>query len=154
MSVQARLEQLGIVLPPPPQPAGAYAPAVRTGDLVFVAGQLPSADGQVQFKGQLGRDLDVAAGQQAARLCALNALSVLAAACGSLDAVRRIVRVGGFICSAPEFTDQPLVLNGASELIAQVLGPAGVHARVAVGCPCLPLGAAVELELLAEAAQV
>ncbi len=150
MSAETRLRELGISLPPPPAPAGAYTPAVRTGNLVFVAGQLPSRDGQVQFAGQLGRDLDVPAGQQAARLCALNGLSVLAAACGSLDAVRRIVRVAGFVCSAPEFTDQPRVVNGASELLVQVFGPAGVHARVAVGCASLPLGAAVEVEILAE----
>lgn len=150
MSVQARLEELGITLPPPPRPAGAYTPAVRTGNLVFVAGQVPSVAGEVKYRGQLGRDLDVAAGQEAARLCALNALSVLAAECGGLDAVRRIVRLGGFVCSAPSFTDQALVLNGASELVSQILGPAGVHARVAVGCPALPLGAAVELEMLAE----
>lgn len=149
MSAEKKLEELGIALPVPPQPAGAYTRAVRHGDLIFVAGQLPMEEGKVKYLGKVGRELDPEAGYQAARLCALNALSVLRAELGSLDRVTRIVRVAGFVASAEGFTAQPKVVNGASELLHQVLGERGVHARLAVGVAELPLGAAVELEVTA-----
>ena len=149
MSVDVRLRELGIELPPPPQPAGAYTRAVRTGDLIFVSGQLPMAEGKIQFSGKVGTDLDIAAGQAASRLCAINALSILSAEAGSLENIARIVRLGGFICSAPGFTEQAQVMNGASELFREILGDRGVHARLAIGCSELPLGAAVELEVIA-----
>lgn len=149
MSAEKKLEELGIVLPAPPQPAGAYTRAVRHGELVFVAGQLPMEEGKVKYLGKVGRELDLDAGYQAARLCALNALSVLRAELGSLDRVVRILRVAGFVASAEGFTAQPKVVNGASELLHQVLGERGVHARLAVGVIELPLGAAVELEVTA-----
>jgi enamine deaminase RidA (YjgF/YER057c/UK114 family) len=153
MGALERLEELGLDLPEPPVPAGAYTRAVRTGDLVFVSGQLPLADGVMTCVGAVGSGDDTASattdeGYAAARLCALNALGVLAAEGHDLDRVR-IVRMTGFVCSAPGFTGQAQVVNGASELMAAVLGDAGVHARVAVGVSSLPLDAAVELEVIA-----
>ena len=153
MGALERLEELGLDLPEPPVPAGAYTRAVRTGDLVFVSGQLPLADGVMTCVGAVGGGDDTAGatadeGYAAARLCALNALGVLAAEGHDLDRVR-IVRMTGFVCSAPGFTGQAQVVNGASELMAAVLGDAGVHARVAVGVNSLPLDAAVELEVIA-----
>jgi enamine deaminase RidA (YjgF/YER057c/UK114 family) len=153
MGALERLEQLGLDLPEPPVPAGAYTRAVRAGDLVFVSGQLPLADGVMTCVGAVGGGDDTAGatadeGYAAARLCALNALGVLAAEGHDLDRVR-IVRMTGFVCSAPGFTGQAQVVNGASELMAAVLGDAGVHARVAVGVSSLPLDAAVELEVIA-----
>jgi enamine deaminase RidA (YjgF/YER057c/UK114 family) len=153
MGALERLEQLGLDLPEPPVPAGAYTRAVRAGDLVFVSGQLPLADGVMTCVGAVGSGDDTAGattdeGYAAARLCALNALGVLAAEGHDLDRVR-IVRMTGFVCSAPGFTGQAQVVNGASELMAAVLGDAGVHARVAVGVSSLPLDAAVELEVIA-----
>ena len=150
MSARERLEALGLALPAPPQPAGAYTRAVRTGNLIFVSGQLPLADGEMAYSGKLGQDLNVEEGYQACRLCALNALSVLAAETGSLDGIRQIVRLTGFVCSSDGFRDQAAVVNGASDLMKAVLEDRGVHARLAVGVAELPLGAAVELEVIAE----
>ena len=150
MSARERLEPLGLALPAPPQPAGAYTRAVRTGNLIFVSGQLPLADGEMAYSGKLGQDLSVEEGYQACRLCALNALSVLAAESGSLDGIRQIVRLTGFVCSSEGFTDQAAVVNGASDLMKAVVEDRGVHARLAVGVVELPLGAAVELEVIAE----
>ena len=153
MGALEKLEELGLCLPDPPAPAGAYTRAVRAGDLVFVSGQLPMADGVMTCSGAVGGDDDddptADDGYAAARLCALNALGVLAAEGHDLDRVR-IVRMTGFVCSAKGFTGQAQVVNGASELMATVLGDdAGVHARVAVGVSSLPLDAAVELEVIA-----
>jgi enamine deaminase RidA (YjgF/YER057c/UK114 family) len=149
MSADKKLQEMGITLPTPPQPAGAYTRAVRHGDLVFVAGQLPMTDGKVQYIGKVGRELSPDDGYAAARLCALNALSILQAELGSLDNIVRIVRVAGFVASAEGFTAQPKVINGASELLHAVLGERGIHARVAVGVAELPLGAGVEVEVTA-----
>lgn len=149
MSAEDRLRELGLTLPELPQPAGAYVRATRAGNLIFVAGQLPLEKGEVRYSGKLGRDLEVEEGYAAARLCMLNALSILNAEAGSLDAVR-LVRLSGFVCSAEGFTGQAKVVNGASELAAAILGQRGVHARLAVGVVELPLGAAVELEVIAE----
>ena len=150
MTVQQRLQKMGIELPPAPQPAGAYTRSVRSGQQIFVSGQLPIADGNVIFSGPVGEDgLSAEQGAQAARLCALNALSILAADAGSLDQLR-IVRMTGYVASSGEFTGQAQVLNGASELMASVLGEQGIHARVAVGVLRLPLDASVELEVIAE----
>ncbi|MDE0965967.1 MAG: RidA family protein, partial [Candidatus Latescibacteria bacterium] len=125
-----------------------YTRAVKSGGLIFVSGQLPIADGKLQYAGTLGEDLDVEAGYAAAQLCALNALSVLNAETGNLDHVT-IVRLGGYVASASNFFEQAKVINGASDLMAEVLGDRGIHARLAVGAPSLPLGAAVELEVIA-----
>ena len=148
MSVEDKLKELGLQLPSPPQPAGAYTPAIAAAGLVFVSGQLPLANGEIQYPGMLGRDLDIEAGYAAARLCALNALSVLKAESGDLDKIS-IVRLGGYVAATNDFTEHPKVINGASDLMAEILGTRGVHARLAVGASNLPLGAAVELEVIA-----
>jgi len=150
MGGEDRLAELGIELPPPPQSLASYVPVAITGGLAFVSGQVPMAEGKPMWSGKLGDGLDVASGADAARRCALQALSALRAELGSLDRVKRIIRVGVFVASAPGFTDQPKVANGASDLFAEVLGQSGRHARIAVGVPELPLGAPVEVEVLAE----
>ncbi|HEU0086897.1 MAG TPA: RidA family protein [Pseudonocardiaceae bacterium] len=149
MSWTDRLTQLGLVLPPVATPAGAYLPGVRTGSLVFTAGQLPLVDGSLAAVGKLGADIDTSRGADLARISVLNALAAVDALVG-LDAVVRVVKVVGFVASAPGFTAQPAVLNGASELLGEVFGAAGAHARSAVGVAELPLGAPVEVELVVE----
>ena len=147
--IEERLRELGIEIPPATAPMANYVPAVRTGNLVYTAGQVSrSAQGDVQ--GKLGRDLDVEQGRAAARQCAINALAALLTQLDSLDQVRRVVRVGGFVNSAPGFDQQPAVMNGASDLLVEVFGEAGKHARTAVGVNELPLGYAVEVELVVE----
>jgi len=151
-SIEKRLEALGLRLPPSPKPQGSYLPAVRSGNLVFVAGQLPMRDGVLAFKGKVGRELDIAQGQEAARLCFLNALAALDAAGTTPDKVTRVIRLGGFVQCVDGFTDQPKVVNGASDLCAALFGEAGRHARASVGVNALPLDAAVEIEALFEVA--
>ncbi len=151
MSARDRLSELGLSMPEPPQPAGAYTRAVRVEGLIFVAGQLPLRDGVIAYTGKIGADLSVDEGYAASQLCALNALSVIEAEIGSLDQIKQIVRMSGFVCSAAGFTDQAKVVNGASDLMKEVLGDRGVHARLAVGVSELPLAAAVELEVIAQA---
>ncbi len=150
-TVAARLKDLGIVLPPAPAPAANYVPFVVARGLAFIAGQIPMQDGKPQFIGKLGRDFSIAEGAQAARLCALNILAQLNAACdGDLDRVTRCAKVGGFVNCTADFTDAPQVVNGASELIVAVLGDAGKHARFAVGAASLPRGVAVEVDAVFE----
>jgi enamine deaminase RidA (YjgF/YER057c/UK114 family) len=145
--IAAKLAELGIALPAPTAPVANYLPFVVAGDLVIVSGQLPLAAGRVAVTGKLGAGLGVAQGQEAARLCFLNVLAQLQAACnGDLDRVRQIVRLGGFIAAAPDFTQHAQVMNGASDLAVAIFGEAGRHARAAVGAPSLPLDAAVEVE--------
>jgi enamine deaminase RidA (YjgF/YER057c/UK114 family) len=145
--IDKRLAELGLTLPTPAVPVAAYVPYVINGNLVFISGQLPLENGQLKIKGCLGRDVDLATGQEAARLCALNILAQLKTACeGSLDRVLGCVKLGAFISSAPDFYDQPKIANGASELIQQVFGEAGKHSRSAVGVGSLPLNAAVEID--------
>lgn len=144
-TIDARLERLGIVLPAPAAPVAAYVPVVEAGGLAHVSGQLPFIDGAL-VTGRLGEDVSLERGTDAARACGLMILAQLRAALGSLDRVERVVKLGAFINSAADFTDQPKVANGASELMAQVFGDAGRHARSAVGVPVLPLGAAVEVD--------
>ncbi|MEM7653574.1 MAG: RidA family protein [Pseudomonadota bacterium] len=149
--IDARLAELGISLPEAAAPAANYVPFVQTGNTVIVSGQITLKDGQAEFIGKLGKEYDVAVGQEAAKLCAINIIAQLKAACGGdLDRVKRIVRLGGFVNSMPDFTDQPKVINGASDLMVEVFGDVGRHARAAVGCVSLPLGVAVEVECLAE----
>ncbi len=147
-----RLAALGLSLPPAPKPVAAYVPFAKVGNLVFVSGQLPMRDGAMVAKGAVPGQVSIETAADAARQAALNGLAVLADAAGGLDRVRRIVRVGVFVCSEAGFTDQPKVANGASELLQQVFGDDGRHARAAVGNIALPLGACVEVELLAEVA--
>ena len=149
--IDARLKELGITLPDAPAPAANYVPWARSGNLVFVAGQLPMEGGKPQFLGKLGREVQTADGQKAARLCALNIVAQLRnALAGDIDRVRRIVRVGGFVATVPDFTDHPQVVNGASDTLVQIFGDAGKHARAAVGVASLPRGVAVEVEAVAE----
>lgn len=147
MSIDAKLAELGIVLPEPAAPVAAYVPVVIAGGLAHVSGQVSIVDGQL-LKGRLGEDLSFEQGVEGARACGLMILAQLKAALGSLDRVERVVKLGVFINSAADFTDQPKVANGASELMAQVFGDAGKHARSAVGVPCLPLGVAVEVDAI------
>ena len=151
--IDARLGALGVTLPSVAAAAGNYVPTVRTGNLVFVSGQITLKDGQLEYLGKVGRDFTVEQGQAAARLCALNVLAQLKAALGGdLDKVRRCVKVTGFVNATPEFTDHPKVVNGASDLLASVFGDAGKHARAAVGMSSLPLGVATEIEAVFEVA--
>jgi enamine deaminase RidA (YjgF/YER057c/UK114 family) len=152
MSATARLAQMGLALPAAAAAIAAYVPAVRTGNLLVVSGQLPLLDGKVLLTGQFGAGLTIEQGQAAARQSALNLLAQVQAATGSLDKVRRVIRLGGFIASTPDFTDHAKVMNGASEVMEQVFGDNGRHARTTIGVPVLPLGAAVEVEGLFELA--
>ena len=147
---QARLAGLGLVLPPVAAPLAAYVPAVRTGSYVYTAGQLPLAEGKLLATGKVGAQISADEAARLARTCALNGLAAVASVAGGLSAIRRIVKVTGFVASSPGFTGQPQVLNGASELLLEVLGEAGRHARSAVGVAELPLDAPVEVELIAE----
>ncbi len=149
--VEARLKERGIELPAPTAPVANYVPYTLAGKLVTISGQIPLWNGERRFVGKLGRDVSIADGQQAARLCALNILAHLkAAAGGELDRVRRCVRLGGFVNCTPEFTEMPQVINGASDLMVEAFGDAGRHARAAVGVASLPLGVAVEVEAVFE----
>ena len=151
--IEARLAELGIALPQPAAPAGAYVPYVISGNLVFVAGQITLDNGEVTYKGRLGDTMSVDDGYAAARLCGLNLLAQVRGACaGDLDRVKQVVRLGGFVNSTADFTDQPKVINGASDLMVEVFGDAGRHARAAVGAPSLPLGVAVEVDGIFEIA--
>ncbi|MEN9924856.1 RidA family protein [Novosphingobium sp. NPDC080210] len=147
MSIDARLAELGITLPEPAAPVAAYVPVVIAGGLAHVSGQVSIVGGQL-LKGRLGEDLSLEQGVEGARACGLMILAQLKAALGSLDRVERIVKLGAFINSTADFTDQPKVANGASELMAEVFGDAGKHARSAVGVPSLPLGVAVEVDAI------
>ncbi|AQT82010.1 LysR family transcriptional regulator [Mycolicibacterium litorale] len=149
MSTSQRLADLGLRLPTVVKPLAAYVPAVRTGDLVYTAGQLPMQDGSLTLTGKVGAEVDAEGAKAAARLCALNALAAVDALVG-IDNITRVVKVVGFVASAPGFTGQPGVINGASELLGEVFGEAGAHARSAVGVSELPLGAPVEVELVVE----
>ncbi|MEN9367051.1 MAG: hypothetical protein RL489_1409 [Pseudomonadota bacterium] len=150
MSISQRLQDLGISLPPVAVPAAAYVPFVRTGNLVFLSGHIAKKDGK-PWVGQLGRDMDTATGREAARAIAIDLMGTLQAAVGDLSKVRRIVKVMSLVNSTPDFTEQHLVTNGASELFAQVFGDQlGAHARSAFGVAQIPLGACVEIELIAE----
>ncbi len=146
-SISARLAELGIALPEPAAPVAAYVPAVEIHGLLHISGQLPFEDGAL-MTGRLGEDRELDYGRQAARRCAIRLLAQMRSALGSLDRVERVVRLGVFVSSAAGFTDQPMVANGASELMEQVFGEAGRHARSAVGVPVLPLSAAVEIDAI------
>jgi len=151
--IEAKLKELGIELPAATAPIANYVPFTRSGNLVVVSGQVSVRNGKPEFVGKLGREISVAEGQQAARLCALNILAHLRTACdGNLDRVKRVLRLGGFVNCTPDFTEMPQVVNGASDLMVAVFGDAGKHARAAVGVSSLPLGVAVEVEAMFEIA--
>jgi len=145
--IEAKLAELGLTLPEPAAPVAAYVPVVVAGGLAHVSGQLPFID-DVLVKGRLGEDVTTGEGYEAARACGLMILAQLKAALGSLDRIERVIKLGAFVSSTADFTDQPKVANGASELMAAVFGDAGKHARSAVGVPVLPLGAAVEVDAI------
>ena len=147
MTIETRLAELGLVLPQPAAPIAAYVPVVVAGGLAHVSGQLPFVAGEL-VKGRLGESVTIDEGHAAARACGLMILAQLKAAIGSLDRVAQVVKLGGFVNSTADFIDHPKVVNGASELMAEVFGDAGKHARSAVGVPALPLGVAVEVDAI------
>jgi enamine deaminase RidA (YjgF/YER057c/UK114 family) len=147
---EERLQQLGVTLPVPAAPLAAYVPCVRTGNLVYVSGQVPLVDGKPSHLGRLGAEVGLEEGMAAARHCAVNVLAALKAELGELARVRRVVKVTAFVASEPGFTDQPKVANGASELFGEAFGEAGRHARAAVGVAALPLGVPVEVDAIVE----
>src|SRR5215213_9146736 len=149
---EARLQELGVELPEVPAPAGAYVPATRAGSLVLTAGQLPFDGGELKLRGKVGDAVSVGEARGAARLCALNALAAATTQTGGLSGISRIIKVTGFVASAPGFNGQPQVIDGASEFLGEVFGDAGLHARSAVGVAELPMDAPVEVELVLETA--
>ncbi len=151
MTINQKLEELGIILPAPIAPVANYVPFVKTGNQIFISGQLPIENGEVKFIGKLGENISIEDGQKAARICAINLLANLKIACdGNLDRVVRCVKLGIFVNAVPSFTDHPVVANGASDLMVEVLGDAGKHARFAMGAGSLPRGVAVEVDAVFE----
>ena len=150
MSVETNLAALGLELPEVATPAGAYAPAVVSGNLVFTAGQIPLVDGRLMAEGRLGAEISAEQGKEIAQRCALNAIAAVKSVLGDLERVKKVVKVVGFVASTPEFTAQPGVVNGASELLQAAFGDVGIHARSAVGVAVLPLNSPVEVELIVE----
>lgn len=148
--IEEKLERLGLSLPAAAAPAANYVPYVQSGSMLYTSGQLPLKDGKLAHTGRLGADVDIEAGQEAARLCAVNILAQAKAALGDLSRIKRVVKLGVFVASAPEFSQQHVVANGASDLLAEVLGDPGRHARSAVGVASLPMNAAVEIEAILE----
>ncbi len=148
MTVEQKLQSMGITIPETPKPVAAYIPALQVNDLVFTSGQIPIVKGELKFKGKLGEKISKEQGYQAAKICALNALSAIKGVVGNLDRIEQVVKVVGFVACSEGFTEQPAVINGASEFLQEVLGEKGVHARSAVGVAELPLGVPVEVELI------
>lgn len=153
---EERIGELGLELPSPPKPAGSYVPVVIEGDMIYLSGQIPLQLGTVPqiFKGKVSSIVDINTAQDAARVCTLNALSQIKAALGSLDRIKRFIRVSGYVNSDPTFTDQPKVVNASSELLSSIFGDAGKHSRTAIGVSSLPLGSAVEIEFLAKSEKI
>jgi enamine deaminase RidA (YjgF/YER057c/UK114 family) len=154
--IEERITELGLDLPSPPNPAGSYVPVVIEGDLVYVSGQIPLQSGSVPeiFRGKVTSVVNIEIAQDAARVCTLNALSHIKAALGDLDRVRKFIRLSGYVNSDPTFTDQPKVINAASDMLADIFGHAGKHTRLAIGASSLPLGSAVEIEFLVKSDRV
>jgi enamine deaminase RidA (YjgF/YER057c/UK114 family) len=148
MSFERKLTELGITLPAPPKPVATYIPAVLAGDLLFLSGVIPFRDGKLVFEGKLGRELTVEQGYEATRIALLNALAIVRQELGTLDRVRRVVRMTGHVASAAGFVQHPAVINGASDLLVKIFDEAGKHARVALGAAELPMNAPVEIELI------
>jgi len=148
--IETMIKNLGLHLPLPAKPVAAYIPAKQSGNLVFTAGQLPMVNGELISKGLLGQDVEIEEANKAARICTLNALAAIKGVIGDLDRIKQIVRVVGYVASVPTFTQQPAVVNGASELLLEIFGENGKHARSAVGMAVLPLNASVEIELTVE----
>ncbi len=149
-NIESIIIELGLMLPDAPKPVAAYIPAKQTENLVFTAGQLPMVNGELISKGLLGQDVEIEEANKAAKICTLNALAAIKGVIGDLDRIKQIVRVVGYVASVPTFTQQPAVVNGASELLIEIFGESGKHARSAVGMAVLPLNASVEIELMVE----
>jgi enamine deaminase RidA (YjgF/YER057c/UK114 family) len=150
MGIEKRIEALGLDLPEVPKPVASYIPAVHSGNYVFTSGQLPVIKGELTRRGKVGSDLTVEEGYECAKVAALNCLAAVQSVVGALDRVKRVVRVVGFVNSAPGFEDQPKVINGASDLLVEIFGDQGKHARLALGTSELPMGAPVEVEMVVE----
>ncbi len=148
MKIEEKLRSMNIELPATSKPLAAYVPAVQVDQWVYTSGQIPMVQGEVRYRGQVGKDISKEEGYQAAKICALNALSAAKSVIGDLDRIERVVKVVGFVNSAPGFTEQPAVINGASEFLKAVFGDEGAHARSAVGVAGLPLGVSVEIEMI------
>lgn len=150
MEIEKKMRGLGLELPEVPKPVASYVPAVRSGNYVYTSGQVPFAKGELMYRGKLGGDLTIEQGYECARVTALNCLAAVKSVTDDLDRVKQIVRVTGFINSAPGFTDQPKVLNGASDLLVEIFGERGKHSRLAIGTSELPLGAPLEIDMVVE----
>ena len=148
--IEEKLSSLNISLPIPPKPAGSYIPVVRTGNLIFVSGQIPIKDGVVQFQGKVPTSISIEDAQKAARLCIINVLAQIKSEIGTLDKISKIVKVSGFVNSSPEFTEQPKIINAASDLLFEIFGQGGKHTRIAVGVASLPLNSSVEIDVIVE----
>lgn len=148
MSVEEKLKSMGISIPETPKPVAAYIPAIQVDNLIYTSGQIPIVNGEIKYKGKLGDNITKEQGYDAARICAINALSAIRSVIGSLDKIEQVVKVVGFVASAEGFTEQPAVVNGASEFLQEVFGKKGIHARSAVGVAELPLGVPVEVEMI------
>jgi enamine deaminase RidA (YjgF/YER057c/UK114 family) len=150
MKIEERLKELNIVLPRVVKPVASYAPAIPSGPYVFVSGQLPMVEGKLRAQGRVGEEVSVDEARECARIAALNCLAAVAAVIGTLDKVKGIVRVGGYVSCGDTFNEHPRVINGASDLLLEIFGESGIHARSAIGCSSLPLGAPVEIEMIVE----
>ena len=150
MDYDQKLTELGLTLPPAPTPVGSYVPCVESNGQLFISGQIPRAGGEIQYRGKIGEDLQVKDGYEASKLCVLNALAAAKAHLGTLNRIKRVVRLSGFVRSGEEFRDQPKVIDGASDLLVSIFGDSGKHARVSVGVNELPGGSTVEIEILFE----
>jgi enamine deaminase RidA (YjgF/YER057c/UK114 family) len=150
MEIEKKMRGLGLELPEVPKPVASYVPAVRSGNYVYTSGQVPFVKGELMHRGKLGGDLTIEQGYECARVTAMNCLAAVKSVIDDLDRVKRIVRVTGFITSAPGFTDQPKVLNGASDLLVEIFGERGKHSRLAIGTSELPLGAPLEIDMVVE----
>ncbi|OQX83244.1 hypothetical protein B6D60_10790 [candidate division KSB1 bacterium 4484_87] len=148
MKIEEKLKSMGFSLPPTPKPVAAYIPAILSGDLVYTSGQIPVSEGRLQITGKVGTDVTKEQAYEAAKLCALNALAAVKGVIGDLENIEQVIKVVGFVASAEGFTEQPAVINGASEFLGELLGEKGVHARSAVGVAELPLNVPVELEMI------
>lgn len=150
MEIEKRIRSLGLELPDVPKPVASYVPAVRSGNYIFTSGQIPFVKGELKYKGKVGRDLTLEEGYECAKVTVLNCLAAIKSVIDDLDQIKQVVRVTGFINSAPGFQDQPKVLNGASDLLVEIFGERGKHSRLALGTSELPLGAAIEIDLIVE----
>jgi len=150
LEIEKRIRSLGLELPEVPKPVASYVPAVKSGNYVFVSGQIPFVKGELKYKGKVGKDLTLEEGYECAKMTVLNCLAAIKSVTQDLDCVKQVVRVTGFINSAPGFSEQPKVLNGASDLLVQIFGERGKHSRLAIGVSELPLGAALEIDLIVE----